>query len=151
MRGGILYTMRLIPVTILFGLAFLGAGCVWVPTQTPPPPPPANGATSTPTTTEAVDTSDWLTYTNEEYGFGFRYPSNLDLTVLVKDKKFSNENKLVSPMGQQSNCKKLYDEFDKVKTECYTDWHETVTLEGRKSDPSTSTMQWIVSYKDDKT
>ena len=26
-----------------------------------------------------VDTSDWLTYTNEEYGFSFTYPNNLEI------------------------------------------------------------------------
>ena len=55
----------------LAGTLFLG-GCWHGPAQ--PPAPPTNGTTPTPTTTEAVDTSDWLTYTNEEYGFGFRYP-----------------------------------------------------------------------------
>jgi hypothetical protein len=28
---------------------------------------------------EVVDTSDWLTYTNEEYGFSFRYPGDAKL------------------------------------------------------------------------
>ena len=31
-----------------------------------------------------VDTSDWLTYTNDEYGFSFKYPEGWELTVLVE-------------------------------------------------------------------
>ncbi|MBI2415525.1 MAG: hypothetical protein HYV33_02565 [Candidatus Kerfeldbacteria bacterium] len=34
----------------------------------------ANENTNTTNTNSEVDTSDWLTYTNEEYGFEFRYP-----------------------------------------------------------------------------
>lgn len=28
-----------------------------------------------------IDTSDWLTYTNEEYGFSFKYPSDYSVTM----------------------------------------------------------------------
>ncbi len=30
------------------------------------------------------DTSNWLTYTNDEYGFSFKYPEGWELTVLVE-------------------------------------------------------------------
>lgn len=40
----------------------------------------ANTNTNTDSTGE-VDTSDWLTYTNEEYGFSFRYPEDWAVTV----------------------------------------------------------------------
>ncbi|MFA6474793.1 MAG: hypothetical protein WCV88_01165 [Patescibacteria group bacterium] len=32
-----------------------------------------------------VDTSDWLTYTNDEYGFSFKYPVGINVTVQETD------------------------------------------------------------------
>jgi len=34
------------------------------------------GVSSTPTPEDSIDTSDWQTYTNEEYGFSIEYPNN---------------------------------------------------------------------------
>ena len=62
----------------LAGTLFLG-GCWHV--STPPPPSdntsPTQPATNTNNT--SIDTADWQTYTNEEYGFGFRYPREWQL------------------------------------------------------------------------
>jgi len=45
---------------------------------------PVNENTNTDQVSE-VDTSDWLTYTNEEYGFSCRYPSNWNIDVINED------------------------------------------------------------------
>ena len=68
--------MRLIPVTILFGLTLLGAGCVWGGRTVPGNGGVATTTNGTPTSTDTIDTADWQTYTNEEYGVSFMYPSD---------------------------------------------------------------------------
>jgi len=35
-----------------------------------------------------IDTSDWQTYTNEEYGFNFKYPSNLEVAKNVSNSEY---------------------------------------------------------------
>lgn len=50
-----------------------------------PPGTMPDSTQNTSTTTNETDTSDWLTYKNEEYGFEFKYP---------KDWKISFENNL---------------------------------------------------------
>ncbi|PJA41012.1 hypothetical protein CO179_00850 [candidate division WWE3 bacterium CG_4_9_14_3_um_filter_39_7] len=50
----------------------------------------------TPTPEDSIDTSDWKTYTNEEYGFSFKYPadlwSNEDLALSTGLTKLPLEN-----------------------------------------------------------
>lgn len=60
----------LLPTTILAFTLFL-SGCLFVP-KTPVKPVPSNTAATS--TSATIDTSDWKTYTNDEYGFSFRYP-----------------------------------------------------------------------------
>jgi len=65
--------MKKIIITISILLACLSlavSGCLVKP-QTPVG---ENQNTNTATTTEEIDTSDWKTYQNEEYGFEFKYP-----------------------------------------------------------------------------
>ena len=62
---------RFIFAPIFLLTLFLG-GCWHAPIPSPPSLPPSNG--NTPTTTGAIDTSDWLTYVNYDFGFSFRYP-----------------------------------------------------------------------------
>ena len=70
----------IISVVAVVILALIGGGAVWYFKQSNKPvnPPvtendPGQNAS---TTTENVDTSNWLTYRNEEYGFEFRYPKD---------------------------------------------------------------------------
>ena len=103
--------MRLIPVTILFGLTLLGAGCVWGG-RTPPVTDGAASSTVSSTSNEwqvpdelamydiaritsteeilplekPLDTSDWNVYRDEQCGFEIRYPKNTqDQVWKIKD------------------------------------------------------------------
>ncbi len=56
------------------------SGCFHVPTE-PNDTVSDKGAGNTATTT--IDTSDWKTYTNDEYGFSFKYPKNFQITKKI--------------------------------------------------------------------
>ena len=68
--------MRKYLILVLFfvALAFVGAGCGLGSQKQTAGTPPQNVA-STQFAIGEVDTSDWLRYTNEEYGFSLRYPA----------------------------------------------------------------------------
>lgn len=51
-----------------------------------------------------VDTSDWLTYTNEEYGFSFKYPNNYSFDESHEGVNFQNAES-DSTVANQENIK----------------------------------------------
>jgi len=54
---------------------------------------------------EAKDeTADWKTYQNEEYGFEFRYPSNIEKLGLVKLKEILASAKISTSSEKYENC-----------------------------------------------
>ena len=78
---------------------------------------------NTATTTQEIDTSDWLTYKNDEYGFEFKYPKeyilnekensisikNNDILVQVDYyRNYQSERKMVDALQKQINYSSLY-------------------------------------------
>ena|GEM_PF-3951198 len=72
---------RTIAIIALVAVAILAIGVFAVqknkevPLPMPIPENPENQGENGEDMTEAIDTSDWQTYRNEEYGFSFEYPS----------------------------------------------------------------------------
>ncbi|MBI2415468.1 MAG: hypothetical protein HYV33_02260 [Candidatus Kerfeldbacteria bacterium] len=66
-------------------------------------------------TKEEIDTSDWLTYTNEEYGFSFRYPGEWEII----DKEQWQCIELISPELKTYNAEwsKKYSNVASVDTD----------------------------------
>ncbi|OGH58653.1 MAG: hypothetical protein A2725_03060 [Candidatus Magasanikbacteria bacterium RIFCSPHIGHO2_01_FULL_33_34] len=78
---------------MIIGLILTGAGCLKVAQEQPKDEKKQvqeekkiEETNNQENKTEEIDTSDWLTYTNEEYGFSFRYPKGW---FIIEDESIS--------------------------------------------------------------
>ena len=124
---------RPIPYFILIFsiLTLFGAGCsLRGQRQSTVQPPPANIQTPTSTAQlDTADTSDWLTYKNDEYGFSFKYPRGWDNSKIFEfmtDGKQENSEEMnanfskdtLSQLARESVSVSYYDTSDKPVVLC---------------------------------
>lgn len=90
-------------------------------------------ATATPkptiATTSIIDTANWLTYTNTQYGFSFQYPPNLKLTEIMQP---SRTDQKISTLSLGLNGKTSSFSFSlepNTKKLTLQDWHSAQTNE----------------------
>jgi hypothetical protein len=88
-----------------------------------------------------VDTSDWLTYTNEEYGFSFEYKNSwsvdwnsMDQCWYIKDKNAAANTNTTTYLA--TLCTAGY--FDQIKYSSLSDWQSHRGANGLKHDEETS-------------
>lgn len=99
-------------LTLLALALILGGGIfVWFQTKSvvdPVIPPVSDPVVAEPVVAEpqSIDTSDWKTYRNEEYGFEFRYPKELTQS----DKQATNNGLIVTLLGFNPNARNLMGE-----------------------------------------
>lgn len=79
-------------IIIILAVIAVGGYAVWK-NQTAPPAPNSPPDTNITLPISNLDTSDWKTYRNDEYGFEMKYPTGWCATVLPEDQKWErNEN-----------------------------------------------------------
>ncbi|MBU1998195.1 MAG: hypothetical protein KKE64_01725 [Candidatus Omnitrophica bacterium] len=93
-------------------------------------PEPGEGDNGGDTTTGEIDTSDWLTYRNEEYGFEMKYPEDLQVVSGENIVKF------------QSDCSQFENNINK-QMQCYYEGNFSVELSDKNLE------QFIEEYRDD--
>jgi hypothetical protein len=92
-------------LTILLTFTLFLSGCILVGQRvSQPEPQPEQVATST---SDEIDTSDWKTYRNEEYGFEFRYPKDW---LMEKNAGINFKPSIVSITGPET--RKVIDEAE---------------------------------------
>lgn len=148
-----LYVLMFVLIAALVGAVIVSLIFSYKASKSQTPTPAANPTTADETKNkneEGIDTSDWLTYENKEYGYSVKYPRDWRTKIKTEDTPPSQTLVLINLSEEKE--KKLDEEFQKMveetggtdvlpKTDFYKIWIKVIEKDLNNS----NIRDWLIN------